>query len=480
MFRQIAFLFFSFCFTVLSYGQSRKSMDSIVVPTSLKYKNPSLFKRIFLGKNYRPEWQTPVKVPVFKFSDWGFKIKELGGGQQTKSLQLEDKNGKSWALRSVDKEVTMEALPKGLKLQFVRNIVQDMVSGAHPHAPMAVSELSKAIGVIAPDPVMYYIADDEGLNPYKHLFVGTLCFLEEREPTRDGGDTKNTENLLEDLTEENDHLIAQKYLLKARLLDMLIADWDRHADQWRWAERDSADANFYYAIPRDRDQAFYFSNGLLIKAARLFGLKHLVGFTHKTNKLRKLNFKEWNFDRSFLNELERNEWLELFQQFKSNLTDEVIIRAAKKLPPETYAIRGKLVEEKLLARRDDMQDDVMNYYGFLSTIVAVNGSDEDEIFTVTKSGDRLNVKVMNASGKRVIYERSFDEAETKQIELNGLKGKDKFILEEGVASRINIIFDGGEGEDSYDIKGEVKNKIIDSASEKNEFIRTSRSKKELK
>jgi hypothetical protein len=24
--------------------------------------------------------------------------------------------------------------------------------------------------------------------------------------------------------------------IKARLFDMLIGDWDRHYDQWRWAE----------------------------------------------------------------------------------------------------------------------------------------------------------------------------------------------------------------------------------------------------
>jgi hypothetical protein len=25
--------------------------------------------------------------------------------------------------------------------------------------------------------------------------------------------------------------------IKARLFDMLIGDWDRHYDQWRWAEQ---------------------------------------------------------------------------------------------------------------------------------------------------------------------------------------------------------------------------------------------------
>ena len=46
-----------------------------------------------------------------------------------------------------------------------------------------------------------------------------------------------------------------QYLLRARLLDMLIGDWDRHDDQWRWVAFEEGKHDFK-AIPRDRDQAF--------------------------------------------------------------------------------------------------------------------------------------------------------------------------------------------------------------------------------
>jgi hypothetical protein len=35
---------------------------------------------------------------------------------------------------------------------------------------------------------------------------------------------------------------------------MLIGDWDRHYDQWRWAEYKKGQV-IYRPIPRDRDQA---------------------------------------------------------------------------------------------------------------------------------------------------------------------------------------------------------------------------------
>src|SRR3954451_1497833 len=65
--------------------------DSATLAASLRYKDPSFFRRLFLGKNYRKVWATPVTLPLFQINKMGFTIKELGGGQQTKSLHLLDK-----------------------------------------------------------------------------------------------------------------------------------------------------------------------------------------------------------------------------------------------------------------------------------------------------------------------------------------------------------------------------------------------------
>ena len=55
---------------------------------------------------------------------------------------------------------------------------------------------------------------------------------------------------------------------------MLLADWDRHSDQWRWAsfEPDDEKGKIYLPIPRDRDIAMMRMNGLIPGAARLLGL----------------------------------------------------------------------------------------------------------------------------------------------------------------------------------------------------------------
>ena len=89
--------------------------------------------------------------------------------------------------------------------------------------------------------------------------------LEEREPIPKGEETKSEQKLVKKLIEDNDDRVDQKAFLRARLLDFLIADWDRHFDQWRFGEKDTGKGKLYYPIPRDRDQAFSYSDGLLVK-----------------------------------------------------------------------------------------------------------------------------------------------------------------------------------------------------------------------
>ena len=61
-------------------------------------------------------------------------------------------------------------------------------------------------------------------------------------------ETESTAKVMEDIIDENDHLVLQEVVLKARLLDMLIGDWDRHADQWRWGEIDANNEKYYYKV----------------------------------------------------------------------------------------------------------------------------------------------------------------------------------------------------------------------------------------
>jgi len=452
--------------------------DSARVQASTKYSDPSFFRRFFMGKNYRKEWQTLVQLPIFKIKEMGFTPTELGGGMQTKSLRMSDAKGKEWVLRTVDKNVEPNLPPK-LRNTLAEKIVQDMISAAHPYAPLTIPPMADAIGLLVASPVFYAIPDDPNLGKYRSIFANTICMLEEREPGHLGKETKSTEEVLEKLKDENDHLVMQQQVLKARLMDMLIGDWDRHADQWRWGKEDSGKLEHYYAIPRDRDQAYFYSKGLLLKLVKLFSLKHMVSYDDDLDKLKSLSWKSWGFDGVFLNELDRNDWEKEIVHIQQKLSDDLLSDAFKKLPPEVYVISGKKLEQKFKGRRDDLMHAGLKYYKFLSHRVTINGTDKKEIFQIKSDQKKLTVSIYDdKDGKQGIklYERNFDHADTKFIDINGMGNNDQFIIDEDASSKIKLIIKGGAGADVYDLNGKVRNTVHDDKSDGNKVLNTSNSK----
>ena len=119
----------------------------ITVPASEKYSSPSFLEKIFFGSNYRREWGTPVRMPVFDIRKTNFRIVTMGGGQQTTSLELVDDKGREWVLRSVDKDVQSEK--KIAQNKFIKAIVQDHVSDSYPYAGLSVPDIAHAAGVSA-------------------------------------------------------------------------------------------------------------------------------------------------------------------------------------------------------------------------------------------------------------------------------------------------------------------------------------------
>jgi len=460
-------LIFSIAFNLVN---SQPLPDTVVSSASLQYNNTSFLGRILSGSNYRQEWSTPVTMPVFYIKKNGFSIKELGGGMQTKSLRLLDNNNKEWVLRTVDKEAK-GALPKGLRYPIVINFVQDMISAAHPYAPLVVDYLARSAHIIAPKPKLYFVKDQAELGPHRNIFANTVCYLEQREPTPDNSDTKKTEKVMEKIIEENDHLVLQEMVLQARLLDMLVGDWDRHSDQWRWGTVDSGSAKYYYAIPRDRDQAFFWTNGLFPRFIKLFAMKYINGFKRESKGLKNLNYKSWEFDKTFLNELDAAMWERNIKSFQQKLSDKAIQDAVQKLPKEIYAIDGKKLEERLKSRRNSLLKNAMKYYDFISGTVTVFGTEENEIFKI-KGEKEITVSVYRDNKKRPaekIYERVFEPDDTGHIYLEGFGGDDQFLIDKMTASKIKIKIRGGKGKDVYDFNGKVKAMVYDFIADHNKI-----------
>jgi hypothetical protein len=357
------------------------------------------------------------------------------------------------------------ALPYWLKGSVARQLKQDQISSSMPYGSLVIGELAKRAGITAAQPTIYFVANDTALGDYRDIFANTVCMLEERDPGFDS--TITTVEVLHQMQNDNHCRIDQRAWLKARLFDMLIADWDRHYDNWRWGQRDSAGFRSFEAIPRDRDWAFYFSNGIVPKLMRLTTERFLINFSDKVKYVKSLNAKAHLLDAAFLNGLDAAAWLAVIAELQQALTDEAIETAVKKLPAPIYALDGASFVQKLKSRRDGLQKPALKYYRMLAKEVQVDGSSKAEVFSILPSTGGFLLQVFSRQEENgqpeKIYERRFLRSETYRVTLHGLGGDDSFMMDKEVQSKIKLRVNGGTGKNTYNLQGQVRSAIHDDA-----------------
>lgn len=337
-----------------------KDYDSLTIAASTLYEANDL-KKMMQGEHYRDAWATPIRVKV-AFLDTllgGLTIIKEGGGNQTKSLKLEDSIGNKYALRSVNKSPA-PLVPKFAKTLGLENIIVDGISAQHPYAATVVASLADAAQIQHTVPRLYFIPKQEALEAYSEDY-GNKLFVFEHETESDTNWT-SVENV--SVIVETDDLMLLKLklgttlkidehaLVRARLFDLLIGDWDRHAKQWGWIIREEAGAQIAIPLPADRDNAFFNISGIIPSVIanknvtpemRPFhkDIDYLPGLIH-------------DFDAYFLKSTQESVFIEEAQQLQLLLTDSVIENALRQWPSQIYELDGKAIEAKLKSRRDEL------------------------------------------------------------------------------------------------------------------------------
>lgn len=438
-----------------------KFTDSIVVKVHPSYDQSGHFHYLFFGKNYRKEWGRAVKLPLIHISKlYGglLPVKE-GGGMQSKSLRLEDKTGKQWVIRSVEKTPD-KLLPEGLRGTFAVDWVDDAMSGQHPFSALIVPPLAKAAGVFHSNPVIGVVAEDKALGEYSKEFDGMVVLFEEREPA---GDSDNTPKMIKELTEDNDNHFDGEQFLRARLLDLLIGDWDRHEDQWRWVDLKKGKGKAYAAVPRDRDQVFHVNQGLFPSIAALPYVSPLLGDFIGSLSSVKYSMYKTRFMASFPDaQLSYADYMRVVNDFVKAETDAVLESGLKRLPREVYGIRHDELLTVLKQRRSNIPAAMDEYYRLVNKTIDIRTSDKNEQVIVkdaANGGLQILINKINKAGlvEDLILDRVYDPGFTKEIRLYLSAGNDAVKIDNSL-SAIKLRLIGGQGSKSYDIKAS-KNKV---------------------
>ncbi|MEL6274864.1 MAG: hypothetical protein AAFU03_07170, partial [Bacteroidota bacterium] len=278
-------------------------------------KDRSAAYESFWGEHYRDLYFVNVKVPVLNLDTihGGLKPYRRGGGQTTQSLHTQGGNGRLYQIRSIRKN-PVQLLPGGLERSFAAELTRDQFTAMHPFAPLTLPIMQRKLGLLGADPDLYYIPKQEGLGSFNVNFGGEMYWLEQR-PDEDWSGTgffANSKNIIsnsaarEIISEDWKHRADQRNYLRARLFDLLIGDWDRHRDQWRWAEiKEGNGHSRYLPVARDRDQTYSNYDGGLIGLAHLAipDARKIGPFRSELGKAKwKAINGKWN-DRFFLTEL---------------------------------------------------------------------------------------------------------------------------------------------------------------------------------
>ncbi|MDQ7949771.1 MAG: BamA/TamA family outer membrane protein [Pedobacter sp.] len=428
--------------------------DSISIKVHPSYDSVGKFHRFLFGENYRKDYAMETKFPVLRISEikGGLTPTQLGGGNQSRSLRLKDKNGKEWVLRSVEKYPEV-LLPEGLRQTFAKDILKDNMSAQHPFGALVVPTLAKAVDVPHSTPIIGWVSPDKNLGDYAGAFANTLCLLEEREPI---GNSDNTAKMFKKLDEDNDNTYDGKMLLRARALDVMVGDWDRHEDQWRWFPEKTEKGKKYLAVPRDRDQVFFSSDGIIQRYAQTSSLLPMMqGYERNVKDINWFLWEGRAMNSRLMSQFTEVEWDAAVRDFCAKLTDDVLEKALKQLPKENYRLRHDQFIKQLKERRAALPRLMNEYYHFFNRIVDIQVSDKNERVVVRDSADQhLKVEIHKISKegeiKEELFSRNFDPKITKEIRLYVKDGNDSLWID-NKTSPIKMRIIAGAGKKVYDV-----------------------------
>jgi hypothetical protein len=485
----------------ITYQNNFPKEKTASVYTKAETNRSKSFKRLW-GERYRKYFSTDVKAPTVNLDTLfgGVIPTRKGGGHQSKSLRLEDAKGREYVMRALRKNAVQYLQAVAFKDQYIKGhfedtqtegLLLDVFTGSHPYAPFTIATLSDAVGIYHTNPVLYYIPKQNALGMYNGEFGDELYMIEERAADNHGDKASfgfsdeliSTHDMLKELRDDEDHTIDEKAYIRARLFDMLIGDWDRHEDQWRWAKFKEGKQTIYRPMPRDRDQAFsIMADGSLLGFATKVvpALRLMQSYDEELKSTKWFNLEPYPLDMALINQSGRAVWNAQVQHIVNNLSDAVIDEAFTYFPQEVSDETVQTIKRKLLGRRSNLQSISNSYYEQVNKYGIIKGTDKDDWFEIERLERTTKItgyRIQQGKKGDVFHQREYSHIDTKEIWIYGLDDEDTFKVSGKGSNLIKIRLIGGQNNDTYTIENGSKVKIYDYKSKKNTFTTRKGSKK---
>nr|WP_299341375.1 metallophosphoesterase [Allomuricauda sp.] len=438
------------------------------------------FHKWLWGERYRKYYDTKVKAPTVLLDTLygGLTVVRKGGGNQSNSLRLEHADGRQFVMRDLRKSAERYLQAIAFQEQYVigqfdetytEDLLLDLYTAAHPYAPFTMGALSDAVGIYHTNPKLFYIPKQATLGEFNAEFGDGLYMIEEHVSDGHGAlksfgyanKIESTYDLIQKLRKDEKYSIDAEAYAKARLFDIMIGDWDRHIDQWRWAEFEDSDGNkTFKPIPRDRDQAYSrWGDGLVLGfgSRAVPGLRLFEGFQEEIRSVEGFTSSPRTFalDMALLSEVDLDTWIKQAEFIQEKINEDVIDSTLEGFPeevrdPETL---GK-IKKILLARKKDLHKTAKAYFKVLNKYSVVTGTDKDDYFNVRslENGglEVMGYRIKGGEKKDLFFEKTYSPEHTKEVWLYGLDDDDVFDVNTP-KSKIRLRVVGGQNNDIYKI-----------------------------
>lgn len=464
-------------------------------------KKSSVFEYLW-GKRYRAYFGTKVSAPVAYLDTLygGLNVTKKGGGHQSYSIRLKDDYEREFSMRSLRKNPLkfLKFSVQGVAYNEEEyegtvpvELISDFFTSAHPYMQMVINPLARSVDVNHANTKLYYIPKQETLGFLNQKFGNELYFIEQRPSdeqlnykgyrrTLDGNgkitDFESTTDMLEKIKSDESYTVDQQSYVRARVFDMLIGDWDRHQDQWRWAEYETPDGKKEFnPIPRDRDNAFPKFDGNAVSVIQWFIpiTRQFQSYGSTIKNLKWLNYNGGRLDQTLLQNFDTQGWEKEARYIQEHLSEAAIDSAFLTLPEAVQDRVSEGIKKNLKMRLKNLDRYAREYGAYLNKTVAVHATEKDDAIYVTRLGNgktKVEMRRLLSDEKNItFYERIFAADETKEIWIYGLGDDDKFHVSGTDNAKIFVRFIGGYGKDEYTVSNRKRLKVYDWKQEQLEF-----------
>lgn len=452
------------------------------------------------GNHYRKYYALPINAKTADLAvlNGGYAPFREGGGNQSNSLRLKAGDGQEFVMRGVKKSsvrflnaMAFKRSTFGNELMntFPDRFLQDFYTTSHPFTVFSVNNMAEKIDLFHSNPELYYVPKQKGLGEYNKEYGNELYMIEERfsadpktlQNLDNATDVVSTQDVLKNLRKDSRYSVDRDEYLRARLFDMLIGDWDRHEDQWKWAEYKKDGKIIYRPIPRDHDQAFSNYDGAAFKVImNVPAIRHMKSFKDEIKNVRWMNMEPYPLDMILLKDTEEKDWTAQAQYIQQHLTDADIDEAFKNLPPEVQDGTITDIQRKLKLRKSSIEKAAIKYYDVLQEKVQLAGTVKPDKFVIVKNGNTVTVKQYSLSKDRpeeLVFEKTYDDGKTRELWIYGLEDDDIYEVSGDGKPKTNIRLIGGYNHDTYNVAKGSRVKIYDFKSQENTYNAKTASKR---